>query len=308
MHCNDQFGYKKNHSTESLVLEIVDETLIGFDQKTANILILLDMSAAFDTVDLRKLLSILENKIGLKGTVLKWFQSFLLGRHQKVKVNGVLSGVLMTLYGVPQGSVLGPVLFNIYVSSLSSVMKNQGLLASSYADDTNTRIKLNLSFQYYTISHCIPQLMNDIYAWMNSHFLKLNPQKTEIILLCPPQFKNVDKLNGAFINNNCIRFSDRVKLLGVHIDCSLSFDYHISSLVSNCMFHLKNIAKIKRFLTRDETEKLIHAFMTSKFDYCNALLYGVKSTSLSKLQAVQNKAARTLLSLPSHEPVTDEGL
>ena len=118
--------------------------------------------------------------------------------------------------------------------------------------------------------------------------------------------QNVDKLNGVFINNSCIRFSDCVKLLGVHIDCFLSFDYHISSLVSNCMFHLKNIAKIKRFLTKGETEKLIHAFITSKFDYCNVLLYGVKSTSLSKLQAVQNKAARTLLSLPSHEPVTDD--
>ena len=85
------------------------------------------MSAAFDTVDLQKLLNILEFKIGLKGTVLKWFQSFLLGREQKVQIHGFSSEVLLTLYGVPQGSVLGPVLFNIYVASLAELMKGLGV-------------------------------------------------------------------------------------------------------------------------------------------------------------------------------------
>ena len=105
--CHSQFGYKKSHSTETLVLEIIDETLVGFDKKTATILVLLDMSAAFDTVDVSKLISILEHKIGLKSTVLKWFKSFLLGRQQKVLIQGVISEVIFTLYGVPQGSVLG---------------------------------------------------------------------------------------------------------------------------------------------------------------------------------------------------------
>ena len=115
--------------------------------------------------------------------------------------------------------------------------------------------------------------MTEVNAWMGRHFLKLNPQKTEIILLCPPQLKNVDKLNGVHVDNACIRFSDSVKLLGVNIDSHLDFDQHVSTLVSTCLFHLKNITKIKRFLNRSELEKLVHAFMTSKFDYCNSLLY-----------------------------------
>ena len=266
------------------------------------------MSSAFDTVDLTKLLSILEHKIGLKGTVLKWFRSFLMGRQQKVNIQGVLSDVLITLYGVPQGSVLGPVLFNIYVSSLADVMKSQGLTSSSYADDTNTRIKLSLQFQFYHISYCIPELMKQVNNWMNEHFLKLYPQKTEIILLYPPHLKNADKLNGVFIEKNCVRFSNSVKLLGVRLDQALDFDLHVSSVVSSCMFHLKNIAKIKRYLTRAETEKLVHAFMSSKFDYCNSLFIGIKQSSLSKLQAVQNRAARIVLGLSPITTITDDML
>ena len=287
---------------------MIDETLIGFDKNTANILILLDMSAAFDTVDLNKLLSILEHKIGLKGTALQWFRSFLLGRQQKVQIQGLTSQIIFTLYGVPQGSLLGPILFNIYVSSLSDVISSLKLSSSSYADDTNIRIKLSLQFQYHNICNRIPEVMKNVHSWMNKNFLKLNPEKTEIIFLYPPHLKKVPKLNGVFVNDNCIRFSNKVKLLGVHIDNELNFDHHVSTVVSSCMFHLKNISKIKRFLKTDELKKLVHAFMSSKLDYCNSLLYGINASSLSKLQAVQNRAARLVLGLPARATVTDNML
>lgn len=308
MHCHSQFGYKKSHSTENLLLEIVDETLIGFDSKTATILILLDMSAAFDTVDLNKLLSILQYKIGLRGTALKWFQSFLLGRSQKVLVNGVISEVLLTLYGVPQGSVLGPVLFNIYVASLAEVAKSMGTFSSSYADDTNIRIKLSLKFQYYNITQHIPEIIKEVQQWMDTHFLKLNPTKTEIILLCPPQYKNSDKLNGVFIDNSCIRFSKEVEFLGVHFDNYLNFSSHTSNVASSSMYHLKNISKIKRYLSKGDTEKVVHAMVSSKLDYCNSLLYGLNLSDSAKLQAVQNKAARLVLGLSPYATVTDDML
>ena len=111
LHCHQQFGYKKNHSTENLLLQIVDETLVGFDKKVGTVLILIDMYATFDTVDLKNLLCILENKIGLQGTALQWFRSFLMNRKQKVSIIGYFSEPLTILYGVPQGSVLGPILF-----------------------------------------------------------------------------------------------------------------------------------------------------------------------------------------------------
>ena len=199
LECDQQFGYKKIFSTETMILQIVDKVLVGFEQKSGTILVLLDMSSAFDTVDIKKLLHILEHKIGLKGTVLQWFYSFLTDRKQKVIINGHMSELLQTLYGVPQGSVLGPVLFNIYVGSLPSVIQNQGFSSSMYADDTNARIKFSFKFQLTNVSVRIPQLINEVAAWMKLHFLKVNPDKMEIMLFCPPSCKDVPKISGVLL-------------------------------------------------------------------------------------------------------------
>ena len=303
LNCEQQFGYKKNFSTENMLLQIVDEVLVGFEKKSGTILVLLDMSSAFDTVDIGKLLDILEHKIGLQGTVLLWFRSFLTGRHQKVLVNGKFSELLLTLYGVPQGSVLGPVLFNIYVSSLPSLILKQGFSSSIYADDTNARIKFSFKFQLSNVTVKIPLLVNEIKTWMQSHFLKVNPDKTEIMLFCPPSCKNVPKIQGVFIDDSCIRFKKSVKLLGVELDTYLSFDSHINQLVSECYYHLKNVGKIRRYLSVKDAEKLIHALISSKFDYCNSLFNGINSSSLKKLQRVQNYAARLVHQLPRHQSI-----
>ena len=252
------------------------------------------MSAAFDTVDIQKLLSILETKLNIRGTALKWFSSFLLNRKQKVLVNGQLSDVLLTLYGVPQGSVLGPVLFNIYVSCLPSFIEELGFLSSMYADDTNARKQFASRFQLYNISVKVPFVIEQITKWMATYFLKVNPSKTEIILFSPSSMKSVPKIQGIFVNDGCIRFSDSVRLLGVQFDCNLNFDNHVTKLVSECWYHIRNIQKIRRYLTTDELKKLVHAVISSKIDYCNSILYGVKASTISKLQTVQNEAAKVI--------------
>ena len=271
--------------------------MLSFERNSATILVMLDMSAAFDTVDINKLLNILEFKIGLKGTVLRWFRSFLSGRHQKVLINGSFSELLVTLFGVPQGSVLGPVLFNIYIRSLPSVIHHHGFSSSLYADDSNARSTFALRFQYYHTCIAVPKLIKDIEAWMQEYFLKINSDKTEIILFCPPTEKLAPKIQGVFINDDCIRFSNTVRLLGVELDTYLSFDCHVNKVVSECHYYIKNISKIKRYLTTADALKLIHAIISSKLDYCNSLLYGVKKSTLDKLQKVQNRAARVAYGL-----------
>ena len=115
LHIDSQHAYKKNCNTETMLLGIVNEALRGFDDGMCTIVVFLDLSAAFDTVDTKKLLDILENEIGITANALKWFNSNLTGRTQRVKIKGNYSDSQETPFGVPQGSILGPTAFNIYV-------------------------------------------------------------------------------------------------------------------------------------------------------------------------------------------------
>ena len=94
---------------------------------------------------------------------------------------------------------------------------------------------------------------------MHDHFLKINPSKTEVILFCPPSERDTPKIHGVFIGDDCVRFSKSVKLLGVNLDMQMNFDGHVNKLVSECYYHLRNLAKIKRYLTNDDTQNLVLA-------------------------------------------------
>ena len=133
LHIPHHSGYKPNHSCETLLLRLNNDILIAMDNGKCTIIFLLDLSAAFDTVDHDRLMYILFHEIGLRGKVLRWFEAYLFQRRQAVDINGKLSEFLDTPYGVPQGSVLGPILFNIYVRSLISTLNQAGFDAHGYA-------------------------------------------------------------------------------------------------------------------------------------------------------------------------------
>ena len=134
LHEPSQFAYKLHHNTETMMVGVTDEVLKGFDENKATVIIFLDLSAAFDTIDVEKVLEILDMEIGVGGVVLKWFRSFLEGRTQKVKIDGEYSESLKVPCGAPQGSVLGPKIFNINVRSQPMVFKQCLFTSSSFAD------------------------------------------------------------------------------------------------------------------------------------------------------------------------------
>ena len=291
---DNQYGYKKGHSTETILVKITNDILIASDKKTATVLLLLDLSAAFDTVDINCLIKILFHEIGIRGTALQWFCSFLRQRTMRVKVNGSFSEVFELEFGVPQGSVLGPLLFNIYIRSIYKHIHSTGFTIKGFADDHQLYVSFSPDFQYAFLGDRIRLVMNQIDNWMNCFFLKLNQNKTQVIVFGPESVRNKISINGVFVENNktCIRFRNIVKNLGIFLDASLSFSDQIKSVVSTAFASIKSIARIKSFLTVKEKCTLLTALVLSKVDYCNLLYYGINNSLLNRLQVVQNSAAR----------------
>ena len=174
LHIPNQSGYKPGHSCETLLVRLVNDILLNMDDSKCTVLLLLDLSAAFDTVDHDILLEILFKEIGIRDTALQWFRSFLKGRRQAIIINGTKSGYRDNAFGVPQGSVLGPVLFNIYVRGLIRYLEGFGFTIHGYADDHQVLKSFRIEFQFATIKHSLPKCLELVSLWMKKFFLKLN--------------------------------------------------------------------------------------------------------------------------------------
>ena len=300
----NQYGYKPGHNTEALIVKITNDILIASDSKTATVLLLLDLSSAFDTVDKSKLISILANDLNICGNALKWFSSFLFQRTQKVKIGNHFSDEILVEFGVPQGSVLGPVLFNIYIHSLYKTVENQGFAIKGYADDHQVYMSFTPEFQYNVLSNQLKNIINNVYLWMSRFYLKLNPDKSQIIVFCSREIKEKILINGVFMNNNCIRFVENVKNLGFYLDSDMSLNKQVTEVVKSCFLSIKNISSIKHFLTYEQKRILISSLVLTKIDYCNCMYIGTNSFNLRRLQSVLNSAARLVFGCQRYESVS----
>ena len=159
-----------------------NEVHLSLSRGEPTALILLHLSAAFDTIDHSTLFHCLQTWFGMDGSVLKWFTSYLSERYQSIKIGSTLSDLCKLLFGVPQGSVLGSLLFSLYTTPLSLVVgKQKGVKFHCYADDTQVCIHLsqkNSSATFEKLNRCL----DDIEEWMSANKLKLNPDKTEFIV------------------------------------------------------------------------------------------------------------------------------
>ena len=291
-----QSAYRKYHSTETALLRIKNDVLLSMNEQHVTILVLLDLSAAFDTIDHDIMLTTLSSKLGLCGTSLNWFSSYLRERSQRVSVRGCISEKLDLCFGVPQGSCLGPLLFTIYTSKLFDVISGHLPSVHCYADDT--QLYLSFSPKHETgqfdaitaIEHCI----EDIRKWMVEDKLLLNDDKTEFLLIGTKQQLAKVSINHITIGNTEIAPRSPVKNLGVWLDSNLSLNEHITKTCSAAFYWLYNIRRIRKYISKESTETLIHAFISSRIDYCNSLLFGLPEYQLHKLQRIQNAAARLI--------------
>ena len=297
-----QSAYKRFHSTETALLKIHNDIVDNMDNGKVTALTLLDLSAAFDTIDHSILLQRLHRYFGISGPALRWFKSFLSDRYQSINISGTLSSPQHLPFGVPQGSVLGPVLFSLYTTSLSQVIANRNLSHHLYADDTQVYISLsqsNVQESLSTFSDCL----TDILSWMESSKLKLNPDKTYLIIIGTKQQRNkvINHFPVKVLGSDTFP-SDTVRNLGVIFDSDFNFRQHISQVCKSCFYHIRDLRRIRRHISISTAKTISTALISSRLDYCNSLLNNIAKRDLAKLQRVQNCLARVVLRAPRFSP------
>ena len=277
-----QSAYKTFHSTETALVKAHNDIVSAIDNQSYIILLLLDLSAAFDTVDHKILLQRLSCRFGINGKAPRWLKSYLENRKQVVNVKGATSCSKDLRCGVPQGSVLGPILYVLYTSPLGDIVRSHGLSWHFYADDTLLYCSFKLHDQAASV-RAIESFLNDVDACMLANMLKLNRNKTEL-LVTGPKYKVNPPIKGIHVAGEV---SYNAGNIGVIFDSHVNLEKHVMNTCKTAFYHLRNIAKIRNCHSQDNAETLVHAFISSKLDFCNALLYGLPLIGYSMYKTAQ---------------------
>lgn len=303
-----QSGFRAGRSTATALLDIIDDILAGEDVGEGSILVLLDFSRAFDTINHNLLLSKL-SYYGFNNEALKWFTSYLGGRSQFVQVcdergNKINSKTVPLTRGIPQGSILGPILFILYSANLTDCINNCN--HHIYADD----LQIYFSFKPTDTLIAVDKINDDlerIQDWANRNCLVLNPKKSKCLILgSRAQIMRV----GAFdpiirVGDATVDLVSEARNLGVLMDSNLKFHNHVLETVRNCYYRLKVLYRVREFLDVDLRIRLCETLILSKLNYADTVtgecLFGYTK---NLIQRVQNACARFCFSIPRRAHVT----
>jgi hypothetical protein len=312
LHSN-QSAYRSHHSTESATLTVCSDWRNALDSGKCVCVASLDVSAAFDTVNH----AILQNRLleaGVLGKAHKWFQSYLSGRSWVVKHKDSFSEVCNVNSGVPQGSVLGPLLFNAYMASLAHLLDKIKMTHS----DFNFHIYADDVLLYYACSpedikcasNHLGQIIIAVNEWMQKNSLQLNVLKTDLLIINSSRRKlticgEPNSISVSMDNKRLdFRTSGTLLWLGVLFDVHLTMADHIQKISTTCFGILRMIKRIRGTLDLHSTRLLCNSMVISRIDYCNALFNNTDKLNIKKLQRVMNLAARLIKRAPRRDHVT----
>ena len=237
--------------------------------------------------------------VGLNDTALQLMRSYLTDRTVSVEIGTATSSSAPLIYGVPQGSILGPLLFSIYMLPLGQIIRKHNINFHCYADDTQLYLPLNTSNP-----NCLSSLiacLADLQNWMSANFLQLNTNKSEILLFGPLTTRSqLQNCLGSMATN----VTPVARNLGVLLDSDLNLEAQVKNVVRTCFFHIRNIYRIRSVLSTPNLHTVINALISSRLDYCNALYSNLNKASIHRLQLVQNAAARLITGTRRYEHIT----
>ena len=293
-----QFGFRDKHSTSHALISITEQIREALDTGHFACGIFIDLQKAFDTVDHNILVAKLEY-YGVRGIVKNWFSSYLHNRKQFVTINGFKSTLNSINFGVPQGSVLGPLLFLMYINDLSFSVKNSTV--HHFADDTNL-LYINESLK--TLCKKVNYDLKGITNWLNANRLSLNVNKTEFVIFRSPR-KPIDFEVNIKLNGKRLYPSSYVKYLGVLIDEHLSWKYHINELLKKLNRSNSLLSKIRHYVNENTLRSLYFSLFSSHMSYCCQIWGQNGSYNLNKILSIQRSALRIISFRPFRSNVSD---
>jgi len=282
-----QFGFRPNFSTYMALIMSVDKITAALERGNFVLGVFLDFSKAFDTIDHNILLQKLEC-YGIRGTALQWFQSYLSDRYQYVSFDGVCSTKQKIICGVPQGSILGPLLFLIYVNDLAYV--SQELFTVMYADDSNL---FNENTSLKVLESKMNKSLQEISIWLKVNKLSLNVSKTHYIIFRKRK-QTIDYEPNIKIDNETISRVNCTKFLGVHIDECLTWKSHIDHICNKISKGIGILSKAKRLLNRRTLQQLYYTFIYPYLSYCNHVWGNTYSTYIKRVFMLQKRVIRLI--------------
>ena len=291
---DNQSAYRANHSTETCITAVLNDLLNSLDDGKISLMFMLDLSAAFDTVHHHVLKEELI-KIGIKDNALAWINNYLENRFFTVEINDKSSQKVPLQQGVPQGSVLGPVLFLLHVRGLGKLFADASVSHQQFADDSQGYDVIG------RVEVTIPKILSlimKIKQWLAGKFQKLNEDKTKFMLIGSKKklktLKNSHNLNFLTLNGHQVKLQSSLKDLGIFIDENLTCNKQINILVKSCNNQLQNLYVIKKYLTRKCLKMLVVNQILSRIDYCNSIYVNLPRYQLRKIQMCMNKSARLI--------------
>ena len=293
---NTQFGFRRGHSTSHATTYLIHKITEAFENKQSSLGIFLDLTKAFDTIDHTIMLHKLHH-YGIRGTAFEWFKSYLSGRSQQVEISDrVLSDINFLNYSIPQGSILGPLLFIIYVNDFSSCLHYSSSV--SFADDTSVLLSEKSLRTLYTKGN--KELIN-INNWLIANKMSINTDKTKYVLFRTANTKPPPTDLKLTIRSTVLEKVSSVRVLGLTINEHLSWKDHMNVLKTKLRSVLGAVLRVKPYLNKDTMLTLYHSLLMSNVRFCITNWCFGNKTIINQLQCICNKFIRMIFNLPRFE-------